>query len=146
MPLPDVSTAIVVGVAMVAVICDVRTRRIPNWLTFGATLGAVAYGAVTSGLSGAGVALGGWLVGAALLFPFFALGGMGAGDVKLVAAIAAWLGPFESVWLAIYASIAGGVIAVVVALFTGYLRTAFSNLYVMFMHWRVQGVSPVPGL
>ena len=45
--------------------------------------------------------------------PLFLLGGMGAGDVKLLAALGAWLGPGDAFWLAIYASMAGGVIAVV---------------------------------
>ena len=61
--------------------------------------------------------------------PFFLLGGMGAGDVKLLAALGAWLGPgaTRSGWR-IYASMAGGVLAVVVALRHGYLGTAFTNL------------------
>ena len=48
---------------------------------------------------------------------------MGAGDVKLIAALAAWLGPIEAVYLAIFASMAGGVVGVIVAIFHGYLRT-----------------------
>ena len=51
-----------------------------------------------------------WIVGVALFFPFFALGGMGAGDVKLLAALAAWLGPIDAVYMAMFSSIAGGVI------------------------------------
>ena len=47
-----------------------------------------------------------WVLGAALFFPFFALGGMGAGDVKLLAALAAWLGPADAVYLAMFAAIA----------------------------------------
>ena len=125
---------------------DVRTRRIPNWLTFGAALTALAYGAFDTGLPGVGTAAAGWIAGAALFFPFFALGGMGAGDVKLLAALAAWLGPSESVWLAIFAAMAGGVLGLAVALSRGYLRTAISNLWLMVMHWRTQGLGPVPGL
>jgi prepilin peptidase CpaA len=71
---------------------------------------------------------------------------MGAGDVKLLAALAAWLGPAESVWVALYAAAAGGVLALVVSLATGYLKTAVSNLFLMLMHWRTQGMTPVPGL
>ena len=79
-------------------------------------LAALAYAAFDAGLPGVGIAAAGWLAGAALFFPFFALGGMGAGDVKLLAALAAWLGPSESVWLAIFAAAAGGVLGVFVAL------------------------------
>ena len=138
---------VVLVVALVAVVFDVRTRRIPNWLTFGAALAASASTRrSTAGLPGVGIAAAGWLAGAALFFPFFALGGMGAGDVKLLAALGAWLGPAESVWLAIFAAMAGGVLGLVVALARGYLRTAISNLWLMLMHWRTQGLEPVPGL
>jgi len=146
MTLFGVREIVVLAVALVAVVFDVRTRRIPNWLTFGAALAALAYAAFDAGLPGVGTAAAGWIAGAALFFPFFALGGMGAGDVKLLAALAAWLGPSDSVWLAIFAAMAGGVLGVFVALARGYLRTAISNLWLMLMHWRTQGLGPVPGL
>jgi prepilin peptidase CpaA len=142
----DIRGGVVLAIALVAVVFDVRTRRIPNWLTFGAAAAALAYGAWSGGLSGLGTAGAGWLAGAALFFPFFALGGMGAGDVKLLAALAAWLGPAESVWLAMFAAAAGGVLGLGVALAHGYMRAAGSNLWLMVMHWRTQGLSPVPGL
>jgi prepilin peptidase CpaA len=142
----DVRGAVVLVVALIAVIFDVRTRRIPNWLTFGGAAAALVYGAFDGGLPGVATSAAGWLAGAALFFPLFALRGMGAGDVKLLAALAAWLGPAESVWLAIFAAAAGGVLGLVVALAQGYLRTALSNLWLMLMHWRTQGLGPVPGL
>ena len=134
---------IVAGAAMVS---DLRTRRIPNALTFGAAVVAFGYGLFAGGAWGLLTAAGGWLAGAALFFPLFALGGMGAGDVKLLAALGAWLGPLEAIWLAIFASIAGGVMAVVISLYHGYLRQAGSNIWFMLMHWRAAGVQPVPGL
>jgi prepilin peptidase CpaA len=142
----DVRASVVLSIALVAVVFDVRTRRIPNWLTFGAAIAALVYASFDAGLPGVGTATAGWFAGAALFFPFFALGGMGAGDVKLLAALAAWLGPSESVWLAIFAAMAGGVLGLGVALVRGYLRTAISNLWLMLMHWRTQGLGPVPGL
>ena len=57
--------------------------------------------------------VGGWLLGAALFFPMFALRGMGAGDVKLLAAVGAWLGPAQVVWWRSDTSIAGGVLGLV---------------------------------
>ena len=143
---PDFRGAVVLVVAGIAVLFDLRTRRIPNWLTFGATALAFAYAAFDTGLSGVGTSAAGWFAGAAMFFPLFALGGMGAGDVKLLAALAAWLGPAESVWLAMFATIAGGVVGLIVAVARGYLRTAVSNLWLMLMHWRTQGLGPVPGL
>jgi len=136
----------VLMIALAAVVCDLRTRRIPNVLTFGGALAALVYAAVAAGPSGVLTAAGGWLLGAALFLPFFVLRGMGAGDVKLLAALGAWLGPADALWLAIFASMAGGVFAVVVALGSGYLRTAFQNVWVMLTHWRVAGLGPVPGV
>ena len=134
-------------VALVAVVFDLRTRRIPNMADVRRGCGrARLRRSFDGGLPGLGLAAAGWLAGAALFFPFFALGGMGAGDVKLLAALGAWLGPVESVWLAMFAAMAGGVLGLVVALARGYLRTAFSNLWLMLMHWRTQGLEPVPGL
>ena len=75
-----------VGVALVAVAWDLATRRIPNVLTFGAALAALVVHAYIGGWNGAGMAAAGWVAGVALFFPVFALGGMGAGDVKLLGA------------------------------------------------------------
>jgi prepilin peptidase CpaA len=141
----DPKVTVVLIVAIAAAICDVRTRRIPNVLTFGAAGLAFLYALVSQGATGLGLAVAGWLTGAALFFPFFALGGMGAGDVKLLAALAAWFGPFDAVWLAVFAAVSGGVFAVVVALARGYLRQAFVNLWFMFVQWRFLGIRSIAG-
>jgi prepilin peptidase CpaA len=133
-------------VAIAAVAFDLRSRRIPNALTFGAAAVALVYALGASGWNGLGTAAAGWLTGAALFFPFFALRGMGAGDVKLLAALGAWLGPWQVIWVAVFASMAGGVLAIVVSLARGYLKIALTNLWLIFTHWRVAGVQPVPGL
>jgi len=90
--------------------------------------------------------LAGLAVGLALFLPFFLLGGMGAGDVKLLAALGAWLGPGQVFWLAIYASLFGGVLAVVVAVGRGYLTNALQNIGSLFGYWRVAGLRPLPAL
>jgi prepilin peptidase CpaA len=71
---------------------------------------------------------------------------MGAGDVKLLAALGAWLGPRDTLWIAIYASMAGGVMAVAVALGSGYLRTALANVRSLLTYWVLVGPRPVPGI
>jgi len=146
MPSIDSRAVVILVVAIIAAVCDVRSRRIPNVLTFGAAGLAFLYALATAGLSGLGLAVAAWLAAAVLFFPFFALGGMGAGDVKLLAALAAWFGPVDAVWLAVFVSIAGGVAGVIVALYHGYLRQALSNVWLMVTHWRVFGFRPVPGL
>jgi prepilin peptidase CpaA len=146
MTVGDYREAIAMIVALAAVGFDLRTRRIPNVLTFGAAAAALAAGAAGAGVGGLGTAVLGWLVGAVVFFPFFALGGMGAGDVKLMAALGAWLGPVDAVWLAIFSSMAGGVVAVAVSVSRGYLQQALANVWLMLTHWRVAGAGAVPGM
>jgi len=129
-----------------ACVWDLRTRRIPNLLTFGATAAAVLFHVVTGGVHGGATSLGGWLVGAGLLLAPFVLGGMGAGDVKLVAALGAWLGPVDTVWLALYTGVAGGVMALVVATLNGYLLQACRNIWVLLSYWRLAGIRPMAEL
>ena len=132
--------------AALACITDLRSRRIPNWLTAGSALAALVAFTLTAGGQGLGRSIGGCLLGLALFFPLFALRGLGGGDVKLLGAIGAWVGPAAIFWVALYTAIAGGILAVAVALGYGYLRQAIANLRLMLTHWRVAGVTPVDGL
>jgi prepilin peptidase CpaA len=137
--------ALIIGAA--ACITDLHSRRIPNWLTFGATAAAFALHFVNAGQTGAEQAAMGWVTGLFLFMPLFLLGGMGAGDVKLLAAFGAWLGPEAAFWMAIYGSMAGGVLAVLVALRHNYLVTAFSNLGILGKFWWFSGgVRQMPSL
>ena len=133
-----------VVVALISAAWDLKTRRIPNVLTFGSALAAFGFHLYMSGLSGAGWSATGWLVGAAFFLPFFVLGGMGAGDVKLLAALGAWLGPGQAAWVALFSLIAGGVLGLAVAAGYGYLTQAFANITWMFQFWRSEGPKPVP--
>jgi prepilin peptidase CpaA len=133
-------------VALAGCYTDMRTRRIPNVLTFGAAAGALGYSLSAGGLTAMGWSAVGWVVGAAMFFPFFALGGIGGGDVKLMAALGAWLGPGPAVWLALFAALAGGPLALVLAFSRGYARQAFGNLWGLLSYWRVAGLKPHPGL
>jgi prepilin peptidase CpaA len=137
---------IAVVVAATACVYDLRTRRIPNALTFGAALIALLFHALTGGPSALAMAGGGWLLGIGLFVPFFMLGGLGAGDVKLLGAIGAWLGPASVLRVGLYSALAGGVFAVVVALQTGYLRQALHNLKFLATCWLTVGFKPVEGL
>jgi prepilin peptidase CpaA len=132
--------------ALLAVAWDISTRRIPNVLTFGAALVALIAHAYSGGWNGLGMAAGGWAAGVALFFPVFALGGMGAGDVKLLGAVGAWLGPVAAVWVALYSGIAGGLMGLIVAGYSGYLAQAITNVKSLVMYWRIVGLKPAPEL
>ena len=137
------TSIIALSVAGTACVTDLRNRRIPNLLTFGAAIAALVFAGITGGWSALLFAAAGWLVGAAVFFLPFALGGLGAGDVKLLAALGAWLGPYDTIWLALFTGIAGGIAAVVVALANGYLKQALKNIYLLLMHLRVSGLTPL---
>jgi prepilin peptidase CpaA len=140
------ATGAATAVALAACVFDASTRRIPNVLTIAGGLFGLAFHVVTGGIGGAGWSLAGLGVGFLLFFPLFALGGMGAGDVKLMAALGAWLGPADAAWTGLYAAIAGGVMAIVVALARGYLRTAIANLWTLLGVWRIVGIRPLEGM
>jgi len=119
-----------------AVFTDVRTRRIPNWLT-----GAIAGAAFGLAFGGGPVtplrALLGLVVGLALMLPGHIIGATGAGDVKLMAAVGAVVGPDVIFRAFLYSAVAGGVLAVVVAVRRGRLGTtlqATTNLVTQPVH------------
>ena len=141
-----IANVVVLAIGVAACVTDLRSRRIPNVLTFGAAVAAFVFWGIAGGPSGLGFSLGGWLVGCVLFLPWFLLRGMGAGDVKLLAALGAWVGPSTALWLALYSAVAGGVFAVLVTLPSGYLGTMFRNVWGLLMFWRVAGVQPHPEL
>ncbi|HYM80484.1 MAG TPA: A24 family peptidase [Candidatus Limnocylindria bacterium] len=111
-------------IAVLATRSDVKTRKIPNALTFPALLAGLATHLALGGGSGLLAAVLGMAVAGGLLLPGWLLKWMGAGDVKLMAAIGAWLA-FPQALVAVLASlVAGGVIALVVAVRHGRLAQA----------------------
>jgi prepilin peptidase CpaA len=139
----DFAQGAALATGVVSCATDLAWRRIPNGLTFGSALGAAIWQAWASGVSGAAWALCGWATGLLLLLPLYLLRSLGAGDVKLLAAFGAWLGPMGAIWAGLYGTIAGGALALLVAVTTGYLGTAYRNLYGLLMFWRLEGVRPM---
>jgi prepilin peptidase CpaA len=139
----NVAQVVAIGIALIACVTDLRSQRIPNVLTFGGALAGFIFHALSGGGNGLLLSAAGWAVGAAIFIIPFALGGMGAGDVKLVAALGAWLGPMDTVWLGMYSALAGGVAALGLALARGYLRKALSNVYLLLRYWSVAGIRPL---
>jgi prepilin peptidase CpaA len=117
-------------VCAVAIWLDVRQRRLPNWLTVGALTTALLLRALTDGES---VALG--LACAALAFafgfPFFMLGGLGAGDVKLMTALAAFL-DLQSLPVALgVMAFTGAAMALLSAARSGKLASTLVNVHLL---------------
>jgi len=133
-------------VAAGATLTDLQAARIPNALTVTSGLAGLLAHAVLPGGAGWATSLGGMAAGLAVFFPFFALGGLGGGDVKLMAALGAWVGWPAVLSLALYTALAGGVVAIGVALAHGYLRQALRNLAALARFWMVAGVRTEPAL
>jgi prepilin peptidase CpaA len=135
-------------VCLVAVVTDVRVRRIPNGLTVGLAVVALAVHAMQGWISLliSFMVLVAVLLGGTVAFSF---GWFGGGDVKLAAAVAAAFSYPDAVAFVIYASIAGGVFAACYALATGRLGTVMHNVGLLLRPLAYQGtvaaapVSPV---
>ena len=121
----------VAGFGIVSAFVDIRTRRVPNPLTLGIAVTGLALAATRwSGLSVATAALG-LAVGIALMLLPYVFGAMGGGDVKLFAALGTFLGPWPTVQAFLYTLLAGGLLAVWVALQRRRLRETVTNAAVL---------------
>jgi prepilin peptidase CpaA len=111
------------AIALVAVGAglDLRSRRIPNALTLGGAVAGLAANVMVHQVPGALTSVSGWAAGVALLAIPFALGGMGAGDVKLLALAGAWGGPEFALHTMLFGAVVGGMIAVGVLIVHGSL-------------------------
>jgi prepilin peptidase CpaA len=134
-------------VVAVAAFMDLRSRRIPNWLVLPFLLAGIVVSPWRHdwpglrqgfwhglGLSFAGLALG------LLVYGFlFWLGGMGAGDVKLCAAIGAWIGPSQLFMAMIITAIIGGVMVLCWAVVGGFFKELFTGTGDLLFGWKQRG-------
>jgi prepilin peptidase CpaA len=110
--MPEISAAVLLLPFLVAAVTtDLLSRSVPNILVVSMLGLGIAVHAVPLTMAPLLWSLGGVLVGFLLLLPFYALGGMGAGDVKLLAAAGSFLGPLGAMLAGICALGAGGVLA-----------------------------------
>jgi prepilin peptidase CpaA len=121
-------TVPVVVLALLATREDLRTRKIPNLLTAPAFLLGLAAHLAMGGPRGLLAALAAGLLAGAILLPGWLLKFMGAGDVKLMAAIGAWIGsPRLALYAALFSLVAGGIISLVAAARLGILSRTVRN-------------------
>lgn len=95
-------------VLAVATVWDISSRRIPNWLVLPFLVAGLVMHGMARGVAGMGFGLGGIAVAAALMGPLCWLRGMGMGDLKLCAAIGAWIGPGQMFFALVMTGLAGG--------------------------------------
>ena len=102
---------------VVAAVIDGWKLKVPNWMTFPLVISGWIYSTACFGWAGLGWSLLGTAVGLALLLPLYAIGGMGAGDVKLLAGVGAWMGATVTLYAFCVSAVFGGVIAVGMVLY-----------------------------
>ena len=123
---------------------DVRERRIPNILTAPALIAGLLLHLIFGGWSELGSSVLAALLSGAAFFVFFLAGGMGAGDVKLMAAVGGIvaLGGLPQVMLATV--IAGALFALATAVYHGRLRSTLGNVSALLGHHSRNGLNPHP--
>lgn len=118
---------------ILAVVYDQRQRRIPNLLVFSGMVFGLAWNVYNNGWPGAIVSLQGLGAGIALLFIPFVLGGMGAGDVKLLGMVGAFKGALFAFYTFIAMALWGGLIAVLLLITRGQLLKTLRRLWLGFI-------------
>lgn len=131
---------VLASIVLIGVFFDLRERRIPNWITIPGLGAGLVLQAFLGGAGGLLGSLAGALAGAALLAVPYAVGWVGGGDLKLLAAVGALMGAPFTFWTVIFASVAGGLMAVAWLAMTGNL---LSSLAYVFFAWR-RGASAKP--
>jgi prepilin peptidase CpaA len=133
-------------VLAVATFTDLRSRRIPNWLVLPFMVAGIVVSGWLHGWHGIGQSLSGLGLGALLFGILCLLGGMGMGDVKLLAAIGAWIGPSQLVVALVVTGFAGGVMALCWALAGGFVGELFKNTGDLVFGFKDRGLRPHPDL
>jgi prepilin peptidase CpaA len=102
---------LVTAVLVVAAVIDGWKLKVPNWITFPFVISGWVYWTIACGWDGLGWSLWGTAVGLMLLMPAYTIGGMGAGDVKLLAGVGAWVCGTDTFYAFCVSAIVGGLIA-----------------------------------
>lgn len=137
--LPNFLAMILAALVMTAALFDLRSRRIPNWLSLSGVLAGIALNTFLFELAGFEKALAGMATAFGVYFVLYLARAMGAGDVKLMAAVGAFVGP--SNWLVIFliTALVGGVIALCFLAWRKRLKKTLENVAFILaemMHFR----------
>ena len=137
-------TALAVLCALTGAAFDLKSRRIPNRLTLPCMVAGLLLHLTLGGLMGFALAAAAGLIAGTIFVVFWIAGGMGAGDVKLMTAVACIAGFPHVAWLLILTALAGGVMAIGLALWKGRLRDTVLNMAALAVHHRFEGLKPHP--
>jgi prepilin peptidase CpaA len=133
-------------VALGGAVSDIRSAHIPNRLTYSALLVALSLRVALLGLSGLESGAVGMLVAGGLFCVLFVLGAMGGGDMKLMAAMGAWVGSTHVAILILASALAGGALAIARMIFSNMVGQTIRNTIQLFCYRLTSGLQPHPEL
>jgi len=119
---------VLLAVLLVAAVYDVRFRRIPNWISVTGVAIGLALNAFLFGLPGVWLSLGGLGLGFGVYFLLYLIRAMGAGDVKLMAAVGAMVGWQDWFGIFLITAILGGLMALILAASHGRIQKTLWNV------------------
>jgi len=128
---PLIPASIVLIAALIAAVTDVWKFKVYNALTVPLLLTGLAYHGIVGGMPGFLGSVTGVLFGFGVLIVIYAMGGMGAGDVKLMAAIGAWLGMPLTFFVFLASALASGAYALFLIVWARSLRETWINLQIV---------------
>jgi prepilin peptidase CpaA len=141
------TTLLLLALLLVAVTTDLRSRRIPNTLVLTGTTLALASHALVMGHEGVPLAgpawwapLAGLITGLLVLMPLYLMRAMGAGDVKLMATVGAFVGAPTVLSVALYTLLAGGLLSLTVMFATGVAAHTLANLRFLLTEWMARAL------
>jgi prepilin peptidase CpaA len=139
--MPPVTQALLILLVLPAAVFDYRKRRIPNWLVLAGLLAGTAMNAFLtydnpSATMGLLFSLKGFGLAFLVYFPLYLLRGMGAGDVKLMAAVGAIVGPALWLWILFFTAVLGGITALIVVINKGRVQRTLQNLWMILVSIR----------
>jgi prepilin peptidase CpaA len=132
--------------AVLGSVFDVRSRRIPNFITMPAFLFGLALHLALGGWGQLFLSLAAGVICGLVFLLFYIAGGMGAGDVKLIMAVGCIAGFSHIAYLLVLTALSGGVMAIVLALSRGRLQQTISNVGAIAAHHSHEGLQPHPEL
>ncbi len=130
----------------IATVIDIRWRRIPNWLVLPVLVTVMVFGAVRNGPAGLEKSLGGIALAAVALGIVCWLRGMGMGDLKLCAAVGAWIGAAQLGVALVVMAFAGGLMAMLQAALSGETKESFDGASDLVFGFGARGFRPHPTL
>jgi prepilin peptidase CpaA len=136
------------SVLIISVVTDLRSQKIPNKVTFPAALVAIFYHSMVNGLDGFIFSVTGLAAGIALLIFPYLMGGMGAGDAKLLGVVGAFIGAKQVFYAFLFIAIIGGIYAMLLMVFQrssfkGFFRDQYDSLMNVIL---TQKLAPRPEL